>query len=163
MIIKNNNLKSDNEKSILSNNKKNSINSLTNDNLNSNNKIKVSESFGTILDTEQKKYTILEIKNMIEDLENLVRKLQTTFSPNILMEYKTKVKTILEYICNNLYKIQCYEKYNKQTGKISWLVSAAEKINKELIELDELFRQKANVNIWAKHLEIKGLLLDMLL
>ncbi|HBC75113.1 MAG: hypothetical protein A2008_04250 [Candidatus Wallbacteria bacterium GWC2_49_35] len=119
--------------------------------------------FSSFLDAEHKKYTVEEIRKMIESLESHALKIYKSPTFKLYDEYRNKIKTILQQICTNLYKVKDNVSSQEASDKLpSNFLVVISKVDEALGELEEKFRQKANFSFLAKHSEIKGMLLDAL-
>ncbi len=119
--------------------------------------------FSSFLDAEKKKYSVEEIKKMIESLDSHLIMLHRNPTFKLYEDYRNKIRAILQQICTNLYQVKdnFASAESKEKLPSSFLVVLS-KVDDTLEELEEKFRQKANINFLAKHYEIKGMLLDAL-
>jgi len=119
--------------------------------------------FSSFLDAEQKKYSIEEIKKMIESLETHAILIYKSPSFKHYEDYRNKVKAILQQICANLYKVKDNLTSKDAAERLpSQFLVVISKVDETLSELEVQFMQKAKINILSKHYEIKGMLLDAL-
>lgn len=119
--------------------------------------------FSSFLDAEQKKYSVEEIKKMIESLESHAILLYKSPTFKLYEDYRNKIKAILQQICANLYQVKDNLNSKEAEDRLpSNFLVVISKVDETLSELEETFRRKANINFLSKHYEIKGMLLDAL-
>lgn len=121
-------------------------------------------AFSSFLDAERRKFTVEEIRKMIESLDRIVLKIHKSPTFKLYDEYRNRIKAILQQICTNLYQIKNNVPDDEEVSRMPrGFMIVISKTDEALAELEEKFRQKADLKILAKHSEIKGMLLDALL
>jgi|GEM_PF-6639948 len=123
----------------------------------------VGQAFSATMDAERRKYSIEEIKKMIESLETHALVLFKNPTFKLFEQYRDKVKAILKEMSENLYvavDVVCsVERPGGYSNKAFIVIS---RVDEELAKLEEEFRKKVDINFLAKHYEIKGMLIDAL-
>lgn len=116
------------------------------------------ESFSSSLNLANKEQSEQRLKQMLEDIDKLGKKLTSTRSVGDARAYKLKIQEYLSFIVKNIYVLR------REPGPFNYGVHVRiEIINKKLDELTkELIReQQETIDLANKIEEIRGLLVDV--
>lgn len=116
------------------------------------------ESFSTSLNLANKEQSEQRLKQMLEDIEKLGKKLTSTRSVGDARAYKLKIQEYLSFIVKNIYVLR------REPGPFNYGIHVRiEIINQKLDELTKelIQEQKENIDLANKIEEIRGLLVDV--
>jgi len=120
----------------------------------------VGQSFSSAFDSAARTFTVQEIRRMINDLDTHIQTLKKNPTFREFEIYRDKIKAILNEISTKLYKKETRET-NLPGGKPKKLFSMITRVDEALLEIEEEFNKKADIDLLATHYEIKGILLDI--
>lgn len=115
-------------------------------------------SFSTALNLADKEQTDKNVKQMLDNIDKLSKRLITTRSVADAEKYKNSVRDYLSYVVKNIYVLR------KETGPLNYGVhTRIEIINKKLDEItkEALAEQKDTIKLASKIEELRGLLVDV--
>lgn len=116
------------------------------------------ESFSSSLNLANKEQSEQRLKQMLEDIDKLGKKLTSTRSVGDARAYKLKIQEYLSFIVKNIYVLR------REPGPFNYGIHVRiEIINKKLDELTkELIKeQQETIDLANKIEEIRGLLVDV--
>lgn len=121
-------------------------------------KISKTENFSASLDLAKKEQTDQRLKQMLEDIDKLGKKLTSTRSVSDARAYKLKIQEYLSFIVKNIYVLR------REPGPFNYGIHVRiEVINQKLDELtkDLIQEQKDTIDLANQIEEIRGLLVDV--
>jgi uncharacterized protein YaaR (DUF327 family) len=121
-------------------------------------KIQKSEGFSMSLNLASKEQSEQRLKQMLDDIDKLGKKLTSTRSVGDAKAYKLKIQEYLTLIVNNIYILR------KEPGPFNYGIHVRiEVINQKLDELTKslIQEQKETIDLVNKIEEIRGLLVDV--
>lgn len=121
-------------------------------------KISKTESFSTSLNLANKEQTDQRLKQMLEDIDKLGKKLTSTRSVSDAKAYKLKIQEYLSFIVKNIYVLR------REPGPFNYGIHVRiEVINQKLDELTKnlIQEQKDTIDLANQIEEIRGLLVDV--
>jgi len=120
----------------------------------------VGQSFSSAFDSAARTFTVQEIRRMINDLDTHIQTLKKNPTYKEFAAYRDKIKAILNEISTKLYKKETRE-VPLPGGKHKKIYSLITRVDEALLEIEEEFKKKADIDLLATHYEIKGILLDI--
>lgn len=121
-------------------------------------KIQKSEGFSMSLNLANKEQSEQRLKQMLDDIDKLGKKLTSTRSVGDAKSYKLKIQEYLTLIVKNIYILR------KEPGPFNYGIHVRiEVINQKLDELTKnlIQEQKETIDLVNKVEEIRGLLVDV--
>lgn len=121
-------------------------------------RISKTESFSTSLNLANKEQTDQRLKEMLDDIEKLGKKLTSTRSVSDARAYKLKIQEYLTFIVKNIYVLR------REPGPFNYGIHVRiEIINQKLDELTKelIEEQKDTIDLANRIEEIRGLLVDV--
>lgn len=121
-------------------------------------KIQKSEGFSMSLNLANKEQSEQRLKEMLDDIDKLGKKLTSTRSVGDARAYKLKIQEYLTLIVKNIYVLR------REPGPFNYGIHVRiEVINQKLDELtkDLIKEQKETIDLVNKIEEIRGLLVDV--
>jgi uncharacterized protein YaaR (DUF327 family) len=115
-------------------------------------------SFSAELNLADKEQTDKNVKQMLDNIDKLSKRLITTRSVADAEKYKNSVRDYLSYVVKNIYVLR------KETSPLNYGVhTRIEIINKKLDEItkEALAEQKNTIKLASKIEELRGLLVDV--
>lgn len=116
------------------------------------------ESFSSSLNLANKEQSEQRLKQMLEDIDKLGKKLTSTRSVGDARAYKLKIQEYLSFIVKNIYVLR------REPGPFNYGIHVRiEIINQKLDELtkDLIKEQQETIDLANKIEEIRGLLVDV--
>ncbi len=120
----------------------------------------VGQSFSSAFDSAARTFTVQEIRRMINDLDTHIQTLKKNPTYKEFEAYRNKIKAILNEISTKLYKKETRE-VPLPGGKQKKLYSLITRVDEALKDIEEDFNKKVDIDLLARHYEIKGILLDI--
>lgn len=121
-------------------------------------KIAKTGSFSASLDLANKEQTDQRLKEMLDDIEKLGKKLASTRSVSDARAYKLKIQEYLSFILKNIYVLK------REPGPFNYGIHVRiEVINQKLDMLTKelIDKQKDTIDLASRIEEIRGLLVDV--
>lgn len=115
------------------------------------------QAFSDSLDMANKHQNEQRLQQMLDDIDNLGKRMTSTRSVEDAKKYKSKVQEYLSFIVKNIYVLK------KEAGPFNYGIHVRiEVINEKLDELtkDVIDQQKDHLDLANKLEEIRGLLVD---